>query len=89
MGRYTLNINGTLHEVDAASDTPLLWILRDSLKLIGTRFDCGVGQCSACTVLINGVPARACMTRVSGVGHRQVTTIGGPDAQGHAVAGAD
>jgi isoquinoline 1-oxidoreductase alpha subunit len=82
MSRYTLNINGRTHEVEAAADTPLLWVLRDTLGLVGTKYGCGVGQCGACTVHLNGVPARACMTPVSTVGRRQVLTIEGLDPAG-------
>lgn len=83
MSKYTLTINNTAHTVDVAPDTPLLWVLRDSLGLVGTKFGCGIGQCGACTVHLNGVPTRACMTPVSTVGRKQVTTIEGLDAQGN------
>ena len=77
MSKYTLNVNGQMRAVDVASDTPLLWVLRDSLALVGTKFGCGIGQCGACTVHIQGEPTRACMTPVSTVGHKHVTTIEG------------
>lgn len=77
MSKYTLNVNGQPRSVDVASDTPLLWVLRDHLDLVGTKFGCGIGQCGACTVQINGVPTRSCMTPVSTVGRKQVTTIEG------------
>jgi isoquinoline 1-oxidoreductase alpha subunit len=82
MNHYVLSINGASREVDAAPDTPLLWVLRDSLGLVGTKFGCGVGQCGACTVHVNGVPARACLTPVSSVGRQKVTTIEGLDPRG-------
>lgn len=82
MSRYTLNVNGQAREVEAAADTPLLWILRDSLDLVGTKFGCGVGMCGACTVHVNGVPTRACMTPVSTVGRQKVVTIEGLDPKG-------
>jgi len=82
MTKYVLNINSTAQTVDVAPDTPLLWVLRDTLDLSGTKFGCGVGQCGACTVHLNGVPTRACMTPVSTVGRKQVTTIEGLDPQG-------
>lgn len=82
VSKYTLSINGGTHTVDVASDTPLLWVLRDTLGLVGTKFGCGVGQCGACTVHLNGVPTRACMTPVSTVGRKQITTIEGLDAKG-------
>jgi isoquinoline 1-oxidoreductase alpha subunit len=80
MSKYTLNINGQARTVDVAPDTPLLWVLRDSLDLVGTKFGCGIGQCGACMVHLNGVPTRSCMTAVSSVGRKQVTTIEGLDA---------
>jgi len=77
MAKFTLQVNGQSRTVDVASDTPLLWVLRDSLELVGTKFGCGIGQCGTCTVHLNGVPARACMTPVSTVGRMKVTTIEG------------
>ena len=82
MSQYTLSINGATRQVDVAADTPLLWVLRDSLELVGTKFGCGVGMCGACTVHLNGVPTRACMTPVSTVGRKQVVTIEGLDPKG-------
>ena len=82
MSRYTLNVNGQAREIEAAADTPLLWVLRDSLDLVGTKFGCGVGMCGACTVHVNGVPTRACMTPVSTVGRQKVVTIEGLDPKG-------
>jgi isoquinoline 1-oxidoreductase alpha subunit len=82
MSKYTLSINGQSHVVDVTPDTPLLWVLRDSLELVGTKFGCGIGQCGACMVHLNGVPTRSCMTAVSTVGRKQVTTIEGLDATG-------
>jgi isoquinoline 1-oxidoreductase subunit alpha len=75
--KYTLNINGQSRTVDVAPDTPILWVLRDELELSGTKYGCGIGQCGACTIHLNGVPARACMTPVSTVGRMRVTTIEG------------
>jgi len=82
MSQYTLQINGQSRTVDVAPDTPLLWVLRDSLNLVGTKFGCGIGQCGACTIHLNGVPTRACLTPVSTVGRLQVTTIEGLSADG-------
>jgi len=82
MSQYTLNINGQPRQVDVAADTPLLWVLRDQLDLPGTKYGCGIGQCGACTVHLNGVPTRACMTPVSTVGRKKVVTIEGLDPQG-------
>ncbi|MBL9201561.1 MAG: (2Fe-2S)-binding protein [Opitutaceae bacterium] len=75
--KYTLTINGQSRTVDVAPETPMLWVLRDNLDLVGTKYGCGVGQCGACTIHLNGVPARACMTPVSTVGRAKVTTIEG------------
>jgi isoquinoline 1-oxidoreductase alpha subunit len=74
---YTLRINGERQRVTADSDTPLLWVLRDTLSMTGTRYGCGVAQCGACTVHIDGVPVRSCSLPVSGVGEKAVTTIEG------------
>ena len=85
----TLRVNGSPREVDVAPDTPLLWVLRDELQLTGTKFGCGIAQCGACTVHLGGQAVRACVTPVSAVGNREVTTIeavSGPVAQ--AVQGA-
>ncbi|MCK9261618.1 MAG: (2Fe-2S)-binding protein [Azoarcus sp.] len=82
MTKYVLNINGAAQTVDVVPDTPLLWVLRDTLELVGTKFGCGAGHCGACTVHLNGVPTRSCMTPVSTVGRKQVTTIEGLDARG-------
>jgi isoquinoline 1-oxidoreductase alpha subunit len=77
MSKYTLNINGKMHALDLADDTPLLWALRDTLGLVGTKYGCGIGQCGACTVQIDGVPTRSCLTPAASVGNRKVTTIEG------------
>jgi aerobic-type carbon monoxide dehydrogenase small subunit (CoxS/CutS family) len=73
----TLRINGRPVEVDVAPDTPLLWVLRDTLGLQGTKFGCGLGLCGACTVHVAGAPVRSCQTPVSAVGDNAVTTIEG------------
>lgn len=77
MSQYKLNINGASKTVNVASNTPLLWVLRDHLHLVGTKFGCGVGQCGACTVHLDGEPARACQTPIEKVGKSQITTIEG------------
>jgi isoquinoline 1-oxidoreductase subunit alpha len=74
---YSLVINGAVRKVDVDPAKPLLWVLREDLQLIGTKFGCGAAQCGACTVHLNGVPTRACITSVSSVGTRAVTTIEG------------
>ncbi|UUV04948.1 (2Fe-2S)-binding protein [Ruegeria sp. YS9] len=71
----TLNLNGTTHEVDAEPGTPLLWVIRDELKLTGTKFGCGVASCGACTVHLNGEPVRSCQTFIEDVDGAEVTTI--------------
>ncbi|MEG2156020.1 MAG: 2Fe-2S iron-sulfur cluster-binding protein, partial [Burkholderiaceae bacterium] len=70
-----MNVNGKSVEVDAASDTPLLWALRDKLGLTGTKYGCGQALCGACTVLINGQPTRSCATPISAAAGAQITTI--------------
>jgi isoquinoline 1-oxidoreductase alpha subunit len=77
MSKYTLSVNGQSHAVDVSPDTPLLWVLRDSLGLVGTKYGCGIGECGACTVHLNGAPTRACQTAVADVGRAEVTTIEG------------
>jgi isoquinoline 1-oxidoreductase subunit alpha len=77
MATYQLLINGENRNVEAAPNTPLLWVLRDNLGLTGTKFGCGVGQCGACTVHIDGASVRSCSTPVSEVGNKKVTTIEG------------
>ncbi len=72
-----LTINGTEREVDAPSDMPLLWVLRDLLGLTGTKFGCGIAQCGACTVHLDGAPKRSCVTPVSFAAGKKITTIEG------------
>ena len=79
---YTLNVNGKTHTVDAPENMPLLWVLRDTMGMRGTKFGCGAGQCGACTVLLDGEPTRACLTPVSTVGERKVSTIEGLSPDG-------
>jgi isoquinoline 1-oxidoreductase alpha subunit len=73
----TLNVNGTSHEIDAEPDMPLLWALRDFLKLTGTKYGCGIAQCGVCTVHLDGQPVRSCSIPVSAVGSAQIRTIEG------------
>ena len=82
MPAYTLKINGQSRTVDVPADTPLLWVLRDSLSLIGTKYGCGLGLCGACTVHLNGAAVRSCQLPVSAVGNTPVTTIEGLDPAG-------
>ena len=82
--RYELSVNGRRQTVDAAPDTPLLWVLRDALGLNGAKYGCGIAQCGACTVYLAGHPVRSCVVPVRAVGTRAVTTIealDGPVAQ--------
>ncbi|MEA1671880.1 (2Fe-2S)-binding protein [Nitrospirillum sp. BR 11163] len=72
-----LSINGTVHDVDVEQDTPLLWVLRDILGMTGTKFGCGVAQCGACTVHLDGTPVRSCQLAVGDVGGMAVVTIEG------------
>lgn len=71
----TLDVNGKPLSVKAAPDTPLLWVLRDELKLTGTKYGCGVAQCGACTVLIDGQPTRSCVTPIEGLAAAKISTI--------------
>ena len=79
---YKLNVNGQSTTVDAPPDMPLLWVLRDMMNLRGTKYGCGIGQCAACTVQLNGKAARACQTPISTVGNQAVTTIEGLSLDG-------
>ena len=78
----TLTINGQTHNVEADESTPLLWVLRDELAMTGTKFGCGIAQCGACTVHINGAAARACVTPVGMVADAKITTIEGLSTDG-------
>ena len=82
MANYKLKINNQNYEVDVDSDTPLLWVLRDHLGLVGTKFSCGVAQCGACTVHMNDDAVRACTLPVSAIGSQKITTIEGLSAKG-------
>ncbi len=82
MAAITLRVNGSARRLDADPGTPLLWILRDVLNLTGTKYACGIGQCGACTVHLDGAAVRSCMTPVGSVGDRAVTTIEGLSPDG-------
>lgn len=72
-----LTVDGVTHEVEADPDMPLLWVLRDRLDMTGTKYGCGIAQCGACTVHLDGQPVRSCQTRLGDIGTAQVTTIAG------------
>ena len=89
MALFNLNVNGELREVDVDPDTPILWVLRDHLKLVGTKYGCGIAQCGACTVHLNGMAVRSCSLPVSSVGDNAITTIEGLSAKAdHALQNA-
>ena len=77
MATYKINVNNKPLTVDADADTPLLWVLRDHLNLVGTKFGCGIAQCGACTVHINGTATRSCQLPIAAVGDLKITTIEG------------
>ena len=77
-----LTINGARHDVDAEPSTPLLWVLRDLVGLTGTKYGCGIAQCGACTVLVDGAPQRSCVAPVSGAVGKEITTIEGLSPDG-------
>tara|TARA_B110000459_G_scaffold38438_1_gene41411 strand:+ start:54 stop:524 length:471 start_codon:yes stop_codon:yes gene_type:complete len=77
MAEFNININGVISKVDADPDTPILWVLRDHLDLVGTKYGCGIAQCGACTVHLNGSAIRSCSVAISAVGDQAITTIEG------------
>jgi len=82
MANYKLQINGRTYEADVEADTPLLWVLRDTLGLVGTKYGCGIAQCGACTVHLNGNAVRSCNLPVSAIGQNKITTIEGLSEKG-------
>ncbi len=82
MANYNLRINGKMTQVDVDSDTPMLWVLRDHIKLVGTKFGCGIAQCGACTIHLDGEAVRSCSVPVSAVGAKAITTIEGLSENG-------
>ena len=83
MAKYKLSVNNKIVTVDADPDTPLLWVLRDNLNLVGTKYGCGVAQCGACTVHLNGSPIRSCSFPISAVADKPIVTIEGLSANGN------
>lgn len=81
MATFSINVNGNQHQVDVEPDTPILWVLRDNLNLIGTKYGCGIAQCGACTVHLDGSAVRSCTLPISGVGDKEITTIEGLSEQ--------
>ena len=82
MPKYDININGVSKSVEVAEDTPLLWVLRDHLDLVGTKYGCGIAQCGACTVHMDGNAVRSCSLPISSVAGQQITTIEGLSENG-------
>lgn len=82
MAMYNLKINGESHQVDVDPDTPILWVLRDHIKLMGTKYGCGIGQCGSCTIHLDGQAMRSCSIPVSAVADKSITTIEGLSKKG-------
>ncbi len=83
MPTFQLQINGEPHTIEADNDTPLLWVLRDQINLVGTKYGCGIGQCGACTVHVDGVATRSCLLQVSQLQDVEITTIEGLSEEGN------
>lgn len=81
MATFNLNVNGQQHQIEADPDTPVLWVIRDHIGLVGTKYGCGISQCGACTIHLNGIATRSCMLPVSTIGNQKITTIEGLDAK--------
>jgi isoquinoline 1-oxidoreductase alpha subunit len=77
MAQFNLLVNGTRHQVDVDPDTPILWVLRDTLGLVGTKFGCGIAQCGSCTIHVEGEATRSCSLPISSAGDKSITTIEG------------
>ncbi|HLV62412.1 (2Fe-2S)-binding protein [Galbibacter sp.] len=82
MATFKLTINGESHQIDVDPSTPMLWVLRDHFKLVGTKFGCGIAQCGACTIHVSDVAVRSCQLPVSAVGEQKITTIEGLSENG-------
>ncbi len=83
MSTYKIKVNGKEHQVDVDPDTPLLWVLRDNLNLVGTKYGCGIAQCGACTIHLDGKAARSCSVPISAVADNSITTIEGLSEKGN------
>lgn len=82
MATFVLNVNGEQHTVNLDADTPILWVLRDHLKLVGTKYGCGMAQCGACTIHLDGTAIRSCSIPISAIGDKEITTIEGLSENG-------
>ncbi len=82
MAQFNLNVNGQSHTVDVDPDTPLLWVIRDELKLYGTKYGCGIAQCGSCTIHIDGTPMRSCSVPIAHMGPSEIITIEGLSEDG-------
>ncbi|MFD1315718.1 (2Fe-2S)-binding protein [Namhaeicola litoreus] len=82
MANFVLNVNGKKHEVEVDPSTPILWVLRDHLNLVGTKYGCGIAACGSCTIHLNGVAVRSCQLSVSTIGNQEITTIEGLSEKG-------
>lgn len=83
MAVYTVNINGKVHQVSASGEMPLLWVIRDKLGLVGTKYGCGIGQCGVCTVLMNGDAIQSCLKPLDQIGDAHIVTIEGISVDGY------
>lgn len=83
MAKFNLSVNKKSYEINVSPDTPLLWVLRDHLNLVGTKFGCGIAQCGACTVHLNGNAMRSCVLPISVIGNQEITTIEGLSEDGN------
>ena len=82
MAIFNLKVNGKEHQIEVDPTTPILWVLRDNLKLLGTKYGCGLSQCGSCTIHLSGVAIRSCLLPVSSVGNQEITTIEGLSENG-------
>jgi isoquinoline 1-oxidoreductase alpha subunit len=83
MATYTVNVNGENRKIEVDADTPMLWVLRDNLNLVGTKYGCGMAQCGACTIHVDGAAVRSCVLPIANVGNKKITTIEGLSEDGN------